>query len=492
MSMKGQRQRRHLHDQAPPSARAPSGNLAARDLEGMQAELQRYHERFHDLFARREQRQWSAFYLRGQLSDLERKSIEPMVLAEYGPDMAKVRAGQQFLGAGAFNDSAILRRHQGMVAETLGEADAALIVDGSGFPKQGQHSVGVARQYCGHLGKVANCQVGVFAAYASSKGHTFLDCRLYMPRAWFDDEHAPLRQRYGVPEDLHFATEPELALQMIEGLVARGEVPFRWVLADQGYGKVPGFLDRIDALGKEYFIEVPLFTSLWPCEVELDPPGQGSRGRPRRHARLAPGQPKRCSGQALADSLAPDQWHWYTVTEGARGPLQAQFAFVRITRARGRHPGEAAWAVLRRGPEADGALKLFLCNAPPDCDPRTLVRLSARRWPVETAFLEAKGELGMDHYEVRSWRGWHHQMTQTFLAHHFLVGMRLRLKKSPRTDFTPDVSAAGRGAGAPEARPGTGAGDRGLSPAAKPRRLPFSPQAYTQTKSAAQKSNASC
>src|SRR5262245_14517825 len=163
MSKKGQRQRRRL--QGPPSGQEPSGNLAARDLDAMAEELTRYHAQFHDLFQRREQREWSAFYLRGQLAALERKTVEPMVLALQGPDLAAVRAGQQFLGEGAWADGPILARHQQLVAESLGEPDGVVIVDGSGFPKQGTHSVGVAPQYCGALGKIANCQQGVFAAY---------------------------------------------------------------------------------------------------------------------------------------------------------------------------------------------------------------------------------------------------------------------------------------------------------------------------------------
>lgn len=164
MSKKGQRQRRRLQENAPPSSQKPERNLAPRDLEGMAEELVTYHALFHDLFQRREQREWSAFYLRGQVADLGRKTVEPMVLALHGPDLAAVRAGQQFLGEGAWEDGPILARHQQLVAESLGEPDGVVIFDGSGFPKQGTHSVGVAPQYCGALGKIATCQQGVFAA----------------------------------------------------------------------------------------------------------------------------------------------------------------------------------------------------------------------------------------------------------------------------------------------------------------------------------------
>jgi len=161
MGKKGQRQRRRLQENAPPSSQKPTRNLAPRDLAAMAEERVTYHALFPELFQRREQRQWSAFYLRGQLAELERKTVEPRVLALHGPELAAVRAGQQFLGEGAWADAPILARHQQLGAESLGEPDGVVIFDGSGFPKQGTHSVGVAPQYCGALGKIANCQQGV-------------------------------------------------------------------------------------------------------------------------------------------------------------------------------------------------------------------------------------------------------------------------------------------------------------------------------------------
>jgi SRSO17 transposase len=429
MSKKGQRQRRRLQTIAPPSGQKPVMNLAPRDVKAMAEELVTYHEQFHDLFQRREQRQWSAFYLRGQLSDLERKTVEPMVLATHGPDAAAVRAGQQFLGQGAWDDTAILTRHQGLVAQSLGEPDGVVIFDGSGFPKQGTHSVGVARQYCGAVGKVANCQHGVFAAYASRKGYTFLDRRLYIPETWFDQAHTALRQRYGVPADLPFQTEPQLALEMLDGLVERAEVPFLWVVADEHYGMIPSFLDGVEARQKWYFAEVPTATQVWVGEPQVEVPGQGTLGRPRKHPRLAKGEAKAQALVQVAAGLPAEAWQRYTIKEGSKGPIEATFAFVRVTRARRGRPGAPAWAVFRRSTDETKALNIFLSNAPTTCAPEDLVRVSGLRWPVETAIEEAKGELGMDHYETRTWRGWHHHMTQTFLAHHFLLRMRLKGKK---------------------------------------------------------------
>jgi SRSO17 transposase len=458
-------------------------NLAPRDLEAMAEELVTYHALFHDLFQRREQREWSAFYLRGQLADLERKTVEPMVLALHGPEPAAVRAGQQFLGEGAWADGPVLARHQQLVAESLGEPDGIVIFDGSGFPKQGTHSVGVAPQYCGALGKIANCQQGVFAAYASRKGYTFLDRRLYLPEEWFDDAHAPLRQRYGVPAALQFQTEPQLALEMLRGLVEGAAVPFRWVVADEHYGMIPAFLDGVAAEGKWYFAEVPASTKVWMGEPPVEPAGRGPMGRPRKYARVAAGTANAQEVRQIAARLPARAWRRFTIKEGSKGPIEADFAFVRVTRARRGRPGLAGRLILRRSLTETPEVKYFLSNAPASCSQATLVRVSGLRWPVETALEEAKGELGMDHYEVRTWRGWHHHMTQTLLAHHFLVRMRLQLKKSPGVDLGPNSSVVSGRPASPPAERARGPGTRALLSDAQLRGLSLASPAHRATPS---------
>lgn len=485
MSKKGQRQRRRLQQSAPPSGQKPEMNLAPRDLEAMAEELVTYHALFQDLFQRREQREWSAFYLRGQLSKLERKTVEPRVLAVKGPDLAAIRAGQQFLGEGAWTDEPILARHQQLVAQSLGEPDGVVVCDGSGVPKQGTHSVGVAPQYCGALGKIANCQQGVFAAYVSRQGYTFLDRRLYMPLEWVDARHASLRQRYGIPPTLQFQTEPQLALEMLHELVERAVVPCAWVVVDEHYGMIPAFLDGVAAEGKWYFAEVPSSTKVWVGEPTVEAAGAGPRGRPRKHARVAAGTPRAEEVRQIAAQVPARAWRRSTSKEGSKGPIAADFACVRVTRARRGRPGLAGWLVLRRSVDEKRAVKYFLSNAPADCPQATLVRVSGLRWPVETAIEEAKGELGMDHYETRTWRGWHHHMTQTLLAHHFLVRLRLQLKKSPCVDRGPSAGAAGgRSAPPPTARV-RGPSARALLSGAQLRRLSLPSPAHVATPSPA-------
>ena len=440
-------QRHDDREEPPPSGRRPLGNIAKRDVEAMAEDLVKFHALFQDLFVRREPREWSAFSWRGQLSDLERKTAEPMVLQLKGADTAAVRTLQQFLSLGTWNDDPILWRLEELIAEDLGEADASVILDGSGFPKQGRHSVGVARQYCGHLGKIAKCQHAVFAAYTSARGSTFLDRRLYMPEKWFDEAHTSLRARYGVPDARPFTTEPQLGLAMVKGLLARGKIPFRWVLADETYGADPKFLDGIEALGKWSFVEVPVSTRLWVGAVKVEAAGQGPMGRPRKHARVAEETEPRQEARAIAAGLPARAWRRYRIKEGAKGAVEAEFAFVRVTRSnKGGRPGAAATLVLRRSLE-DRMVRVLLTNAPGSCPKTRLARLSGQRWPIETAFEEAKSEVGMDHDEVRTWRGWHHHRTQTFLASYCLVRMRLRGKKSGADTSAGETPAVGSTAG---------------------------------------------
>ena len=417
----------------PPSGQKPSRNLAPRDVEKLADELVSYHEQYADLYKRREQREWAEFYLKGQLSDLERKTVEPMVLASKGRDINAIRAVQQFLGEGTWDDQAILKRREKLVAQDLGETDGVLICDGSGFPKKGAYSVGVARQYCGALGKIANCQQGVFLGYVSSRGHTFIDRRLYLPRHWFGDEYAEKRKRCGVPKDAKFQTEPALALEMVSDVAEGEQLPFQWVVADEHYGMNPEFLDGIDALGKCYFVEVPKNTMVWPEDVKIIPLGKGPMGAPRKGPRVAPGT-KAQEVRQIGAQLSTNDWKRHTIKEGSKGPITADFAFVRARSKRRRRPGHEVWVIFRRGLEPGAEIKYYLSNAPVRCPRTTLARMSGLRWPIETTLEEGKSELGMDHYETRTWRGWHHQMTLTFLAHHFLSRMRLRLQKKPGAD----------------------------------------------------------
>ena len=441
----------------PASGRKPSAQLPPQDVGASAQALITFHQWFEDCFQRQEQRHWSLFYLCGQLSNLVRKTIEPMVLELLGVQAKAVRAVQRFIGENTWRWEGVLARCQERVGTWLGEPDGVVIADGSGFPKQGDHSVGVAPQYCGRLGKVANCQQGVFLAYASARGYAFLDARLYVPESWFDVAHQAAREACGLPEALAFQTEPELALTMIDQLVQRDHVPFRWVTADAGYGKSPAFLAGIAGLGKWYVIEVPADTRVWTHTPKVDPPGPGLWGRPRTRPRVSRAAPPPVALPQLAARLPPSAWVRCTMREGSKGPVAAEFAALRVTPLHDALPGPRGWALFQRQLGAKPEAKYFLSNAPTTCPLNALIRVSTLRWPIETALEEGKGEVGMDHYETRTWQGWHHHMAHAILAHLFLVHLGLLWQKKSCAHHIPSS-------------PTDRSSDRGSSPSG-PRRV---------------------
>jgi len=198
----------------------PACNLAPRDVEALVADLVAYTATFLPDFSRKDQASWAYRYLQGLVSDHPRKSIEPMALAHGFP----IRSMQAFIGERPWRTAPLVQRHQLLVAQTLGEDDAVILVDESGMPKHGQHSAAVAPQYCGALGKLANCQVGVYLGYASRKGYTRLDGQLFVPEGWFADDHTAMRKEVGMPADLTFKTKPELAVDLVQALLGSG----RW------------------------------------------------------------------------------------------------------------------------------------------------------------------------------------------------------------------------------------------------------------------------
>jgi len=304
-----------------------------------------------------------------------------------------------------------------------------VIVDGTDFPKKGKHSVGVARQYCGATGKVDNCQAAVFVAYASRKGHTLLDRRLYLPQEWFESASRSRWQRCGVPQGTAFRTKLELAWEMIEKLQAQGAVPFSWVLCDEAFGDSHEFLGHLERSGLRYLADVAVSTLVWLERPATQVPAAKSMGRPPSRERVVAGEPGPLRVNALAAQLPKSAWRTYEVKAGEKGPIRARFAFVRAVAARDGLPGPDVWVVFRQSLSDPPELKVFLSNASAETPKAELVRLSGMRWPIETCFEEAKGNLGMAQYQTRSWRGWHHHMTLVILAHHYLVRVKLRHKK---------------------------------------------------------------
>jgi SRSO17 transposase len=427
--------------------------LRPEDLADVGEELAAYHAHFAPLFARREQRAWAGVYLRGLLlADVRRKNVEAMALRLLGagPGAARqVRALQQFIGEGGWDDDALLAAHQRLVAASVGEPDGVLILDGSDVPKRGDHSAGAAAQWCGATGKTDTCQAGVFLGYASRKGYTLLDRRLFLPEAWFEADHAARWRACGIPADTRFQTKAELGAELVEQVQARGELPASWLVCDAWFGRNQALLDRMDAAGLWYLAEVPRTTQVWPLREPTDgrrvrtrpraglpPPAASGRGRKGTHDRLHPDSPPAVPLEVLAEQLARRRWQRYRLLEGRKGPIVAECVAVRALASRRGYregvPGPEVWVLIRRplpvpaqtkAPE----LKYYLSNAAADTPLAELLRMCGMRWPIECCFEEGKGELGMDQLELRFWRGWYHHMTLVILAHHFLVRLHQRL-----------------------------------------------------------------
>ena len=431
--------------------------LTAADLADVGEGLAAYHAHFAPLFARREQREWAAVYLRGlRTADVPRKNVEALALRLLGAGVdasRQVRARQQFVGAGAWDDAALLAAHERLVAEPRGEADGVLILDGSDVPKRGGHAVGVAAQWCGATGKTDNGQAGVFRGDASRRGDTLLDRRLYVPKPWFTDPYAPRRRACRRPADHTVQTKAELAAELLEQWHQRGALPAAWLVCDEWFGRHQARLDRVAAVGLRYLAEVPRNTHVWPLREPADarrarprprawvPPRAASRqGRLGTHERRHPASPPALPLTAVAAQVPGHRWQRYRIAEGRKGPLAADFVALRAVASRsgyrGGLPGPEVGVLIRRAVPAgqrvaghadEPELTDYLSNAPAEATLAELIRVCGRRWTIECCCAEGKRELGMDHYELRSWPGWHHHMTLVILAHHFLVRLRQRL-----------------------------------------------------------------
>jgi SRSO17 transposase len=403
---------------------APGCNLSKQDVMQFLKELKKYMRLFRTGFERVEQRKRSLAYVQGLLGNATRKNVEQLALG-LGE---KVRSLQYFVGQSQWETEPVIVIHQGLIGETLGEADGVMLIDESSAVKQGSESVGVAAQYCGSVGKVANGQVGVYMGYASRKGYSLVDGKLFMPENWFEEQHAQRRAACGVPEDLLYKTKPEIGLELLKRAVKRGKLPFSWVAADALYGDAPAFRDGVAALEKCYFTAIKENTLIWPTAPEVHVPAWKGHGRHPTCLRLSNPDQRPVSVKQLAKQVTQQDWIRAVIKEGGKGPIVCDFAFLRVTESRSNLPGAELWLIIRRNLDDPTVIKYFYSNAPIETPLDEFVRISGMRWPIETIFEEAKGEVGLDHYETRSWQGWHHHMLLVSLAHHFLVRLRIQFQ----------------------------------------------------------------
>lgn len=410
-------------------------------LRAAEARLQAFLQDLVTRMGRAERQHWAGMYVRGLLLNGERKSIEPMAARLPGAD---VQALRQFVNQSPWAWEPVQKALAQTVVDSL-LPEAAYLIDETSFPKQGSHSVGVARQYCGALGKTANCQVAVSLHLGTDTACVPLTWALFLPEAWVADPAR--RAEVGVPPETRYQTKGELALACLDRVRGWGLGP-RVVLADSEYGNSHAFRAALHARGLPYCVHAEASTKAWPTRPVSPAPrplaGRGRpRTRPRRHEVAAPQ-----TLEALARALPAAAWRTVTWRAGSKGPLTSRFA---------RFPVWCAHAWARGGPLAprdEACLVEWPPNAPgptkywlADLRGESLglarfVRLAKGRWRIEQDYRELKDELGLDHFEGRSYMGWYHHVTLVGLAYVFLTLERLRGKKKLAVDLAPDPPAA--------------------------------------------------
>jgi len=395
-----------------PTAQAllADAELSAPDLTGCRQRLEAFLQRYLPRFYRLEQHQLARVVLQGKLSDLQRKTAEPIAY----------RAGrhrkpvQHFVGAGKWDDEAVmaeLRRH---VAEAIADPDAVLVLDGSGFPKSGADSCGVQRQWCGRLGKVENCQVGVFLTYVTATAYAPLDRQLYLPREWAEDPQR--RAATHVPEAVTFQESWRLGLSLLDRAAA--DVPAGWVAGDDEFGRASALRAQLRLRRRRYVLDVPSNTLVRDLG---EAPGPGRRVPPWRRV------------DEWAATLPARRWRRLVLGAGAKGPtvVRAAEAWVQ-TKDEGGGVGPRERLVVIRSVASTPRVWYTLSNARVEVGLVRVVAAHGRRHGVEEVLQAGKGEVGLAQYEVRSWVGWHHHMTLSLLALWFLILEKRRLEKKRR------------------------------------------------------------
>ncbi len=366
----------------------------SKTIERWSVYLEELHSRIAHRFLRPEVSQRAYRYLTGLLADVRRKNSWQMAEAI---GEARPRGVQHLLNDARWDPDAVRDDLREYVVEHLGDEESGvLIVDETGFLKKGKKSVGVAPQYTGTAGKKENAQVGVFLCYTSEKGVAFIDRALYLPKEWADDPAR--REEAGVPEEVRFATKGELAKRMLKRAFEAG-VPARWVVADTVYGTARGLRGWLEKRASSYVLAVPQTQGVYH---------EGSQ----RQARM------------VAKDMPEEAWFRASAGRGSKGERLYDWACIALLNS-DRTQQTGRWMLMRRGIEDPNEYAYYLAYGPAETPVHELIRIAGRRWSIEDSFEAAKGEVGLDEYEVRKWEGWHRHITLCLLAHAFLVVVRL-------------------------------------------------------------------
>lgn len=398
--------------------------------------LPRFLDEFGDCFGRCDTRRYLKIYVDGQMSELQRKSVEPMALRAGVPP----RSLQAFLGLLAWDEFRLVDRLQQHVTRHHAHPWAIGVVDETSCGKDGRHTVCVQRQWCGSLGKVENCVVSVHTGYAVGKFHCVLDSDLFVPQSWADD---PVRrEEVGMPDEVVHRTKPQMALAQIKRALGNGIRVAAWTF-DEHYGQSYAFLDGLDRLGQTYVAEVPCTFCGWAKEpavlVKPTPQQMRQTGRKRRFPRLSATAAQVSEVRNLlkhSPAFQGQAWAPIHLKNGQKGPMVREVKAVRFFMQRDGLPTRDHWLMVARDPHS-GQLKFFVSNASPGVPLEWLVHVAYARWPIEQCFREEKDELGFDHFEVRGWQSVHRHMVLSQVSHLFLNKMRQQLEAQESADNDP-------------------------------------------------------
>lgn len=384
--------------------------------------LEQFMMPFIDSLARKEQVAHARTFVQGLLSDLDHKNVESIAY-RFGQDRMPL---QRFVGFSKWDDAPLRDELAKQVGEALGEEDGVIVFDPSAFPKSGRESVGVARQWCGRLGKVDNCQVAVYLGYASSKEHTLVDMRLFLPKAWTQDRKR--RQKAGIPKGIRYKTRHQLCLEMLE---KHGKtLPHAWIAGDDEMGRPYWFRKRLDRDGERYLLSVQSKTLVRDLEVP-PPPYAGHGPRPKRPWMRV---------QQWAALLSEEDWTRIEVRDGTKGPLTVEAVKRRVVaRTDKRQEGHEETLVVIRYKDRDDQSVVktdyYLSNASVETELAEFTRVAKAEHRIEECIQRAKSEAGLADYEVRTWTGWHHHQTLSLIATWFLVTEARRGKKMDTGDY---------------------------------------------------------
>jgi SRSO17 transposase len=398
-------------------------------LRDMLPRLKRFVEPFAALLQTLPQRTHLHNYVAGLLANVKRKNAEAIA---YLHDQDR-QPLQIFIGQMPWDQQPLLTELARQVGTQIGEADGVLVFDPSGFAKKGTESVGVQRQWCGRLGKVENCQVGIYLGYASRSEHALVDVRLYLPKEWATDKKR--RKKCGVPKEVRFQTRHELALEMLQ--VNGPLLPHAWIAGDDEMGRSSWFRQELRALDERYLLAVPSNTLIRDCEAE--PPRYRGRGSPAK----VPFQ----RVDRWCAALPEEVWETIDVRPGDKGPLVVQIVKRQVlAKTERRRVGPEETLVVTREQQADGNVKhdYYLSSAPSDTPVAEFARVAKAEHRIEDCLKRAKSEAGLAEYQVRTWEGWHHHQSLSLLATWFLTQETRRGKKM---DTSADGSAGTLGHG---------------------------------------------